>query len=144
MPPIAKWIGGIILIPLVVLFMYMAATTGEWIHYTLVTLMTLLVLGGVVMFMYMQIDLNDRGIHLKIRPVIRLQRSFLWEDIAEVTPKKGSALYGWGIRFMGDGWGYLFGGKQMLQVRLRNGKTRYFTTDHGIEIVDAFRRWQAK
>lgn len=49
MPPIAKWIGGIILIPLVVLFMYMAATTGEWIHYTLVTLVTLLVLGGVVM-----------------------------------------------------------------------------------------------
>lgn len=144
MPPIAKWIGGVILVPLVAVFLYFAVTTGEWLEFGLAAVISLLVLGGLVMWMRMELKVDGRGIHLKIRPVIRMQRSFLWEDIVDVSPKTGSAFFGgWGIRYVGDGWGYIFGGKKVLQLRLRSGRTCYFTTDRSLEILQQFHRRQA-
>lgn len=145
MPPIAKWIGGVILVPLVAAFLYFAATTGEWIEFGLAALLSLLVLGGLVMWMRMELMVDEGGIHLRIGPVVRLRRSYRWDDIVDLSPKTGSAFFGgWGIRYVGDGWGYIFGGKQVLQMRLRSGRTCYFTTDHSLEILQYFHRRQSK
>ncbi len=139
MPAVLKWIFGVILVAQTVLFTYMAATTGDWWELGIVSVIAVIVLGGLIVWMHMRLDVDERGICMKIRPLIRLQRSFLWEDVMSISQmKRGMNFGGWGIRYAGDGWGYIFDGKDVLKLELRNGKTRYITTNNSEQILQIF------
>ncbi|WP_126244208.1 hypothetical protein [Chitinophaga rhizosphaerae] len=145
MPPLARWIGGVIGAPLLVLFMYKAVTTGEWLEMGIASAVLLLGLGGMLMWLHMRLEADEQGIQLKIRPVLRLQRNFPWEELTDVTLLgAGRNFGGWGIRYVGDGWGYIFEGNQVLKLKLRNGKTRYITTNSAEDILRLFHRGQGK
>ncbi|WP_341841613.1 hypothetical protein [Chitinophaga caseinilytica] len=143
MPGLVRWIGGVLLVPLLVLFIYIAITTGDWLEMGLASVVLLLGLGGMLMWLQMQLEADEKGMLVKIRPVVRLKRHFLWEELEEMTLQPaGRNFGGWGIRYAGDGWGYIFSGKQLLKLQLRNGKTRYVSTDRAEEILQLFRSWK--
>lgn len=89
-----------------------------------------LILGTITLFMLytrLQVTIADEGIRIKMPPFhLGGGRLIVWSDIQSITLRKVSPFGefgGWGIRWnLGNRMGYVWNGKQGMELALKNGK----------------------
>ena len=80
----------------------------------------------------LSIWIDDKGIRLRMPPFhLFSERTIRWSDVESVTIRKVSPFGefgGWGIRWnLGKKMGYVWDGKQGIEVKLTNGKSVVIT-----------------
>ncbi len=88
------------------------------------------------------------SLQLRTTPVINIRKNFRWEEIKSMKVEGKTrivAFGGYGIRFAGDGWGYIYNGKEVISLVLENKRKKYyFTTDHADAIMAYYERSRQK
>jgi hypothetical protein len=80
----------------------------------------------------LKIWIDDKGIRLRMPPFhLFSDRTIRWNDVESVTIRKVNSFGefgGWGIRWnLGKKMGYVWNGKQGIEVKLTNGKSVVIT-----------------
>lgn len=84
-------------------------------------------IGLTMWYTRLHVTIADEGIRLKMPPFhLRGGRLIVWSDIQSITLRKVSPFGefgGWGIRWnLGNRMGYVWSGKQGMELALKNGK----------------------
>lgn len=114
-----------------------------------------LITGTIALIMWytrLHVTIADEGIRIKLPPFhLGGGRLIVWSDMQSITLRKVSPFGefgGWGIRWnLGNRMGYVWNGKQGLEVVLKNGKrvvvtlmdmqgARMALKDRHVEIID--------
>lgn len=80
-----------------------------------------------MLYTRLQVTIADEGIRIKMPPFhLGGGRLIVWSDIQSITLRKVSPFGefgGWGIRWnLGNRMGYVWNGKQGMELALKNGK----------------------
>ena len=66
-----------------------------------------------------------------------IRRDILMEDIKSVKAVKNKWYYGWGVRYIGNGWMYNVSGFDAVELTLRSGRRFRIGTDKPKELEEA-------
>lgn len=88
------------------------------------------------LFGTLSVEVNERALKLRFG-VGAIRKEFLLQDIETYRSVKNPWYYGWGIRFIPQGWLFNVSGLKAVELRMKNGKTFRIGTDEPDALTDA-------
>lgn len=113
--------------------------SGSWIA-ALVGVGTVVAVTAMLIAMRLRTRIDAEGIHVKFVPFIVKEKTWLWEDIAEIYVRRYSLwdYGGWGYRLSGAGTALTTKGSYGIQIVLRRNGKRILIGTQRPEEVEAF------
>jgi hypothetical protein len=99
-------------------------------------IIALLLLLALALFYSLTVEISDQYINLSFGIGV-ITKHFEIKDVRQVKPVKIRWYYGWGIRWIFDGWLYNVSGIDAVEIIMANGKKYVIGTDEPEQLVRA-------